>query len=159
MPAILNLVLNGAIAWFLFRKHTTLALWGDNGVGTDLLVTAGLLPFLICSINSVVIRRQLENGKVPPLLRAPHPPTGLALAPGLVRSLVLAAAGVALGALPLLYVIGQLEPLSVNTFVGLKAVWAAALAVAVSLIVAWWVLAAESLAGAGDAHHAESDVS
>ncbi len=144
LPALLNLVLNGGIAWLIFRGHETLLLWGESGVGIDLMITGFLLPFAICLINSTLIRRQVEAGK-PAALEAGRSPLGLARSSSLWRALVLGSAGLGLGSLPLLGVVALLEPLSVPGFVGLKGAWAGLLAAAISPVVAWWALVGASV--------------
>ena len=143
VPALLNLVLNGGIAWLIFRSHESLLLWGESGVGIDLMITGFLLPFAICLINSTVIRRQVERGKIP-MIEMVSPLSGMARSSSLWRALVLATMGVGLGALPLLAVVGLLEPMSVTAFVGLKGVWAGLLAAVVSPVIAWWALVGAS---------------
>ncbi len=143
VPAALNLVLNAGIAWLLFRAHSRLTLWGEAGVGVDLIVTGFLLPFAICLINSRLIRRQVESGKIPPL-DSSATPVGLASASSVRRAVVLAGFGVALGSLPMLAIMALAEPLPVGAFVGLKGIWAGVLAAAISPVVAWWALVAAS---------------
>ena len=143
VPSLLNVGLNAGIAWLVFRKHDTLFLWGESSVGSDVLITGFLLPFLICLINSSVIRRQVRSGKVPALGPGARP-LRMARFSSLRRSLVLAVGGVVMGSLPLVGVIGLVEPLSLSSFVGLKAVWAGVLAAVVSPVVAWWALVASS---------------
>lgn len=140
IAALINVVLNAAIAWLLFRRNASLALWGEAGVGGDLLITGFLLPFAICAINSTIIPRQIAKGKVA-RLDPPLPAGGrLADAPKLVRALVLGASGVVLAAAPLVWLLGGVEPFSVWAFVGIKGLWAGVLAALVSPIVAWWAL-------------------
>lgn len=147
-PALLNVVLNGGIAWLVFRTDSSLRLWGESGVAIDLVATGFLLPFATCLINSRVIPRQVENGRVP-ALETVAPLLGLAGSSSLTRALTLAAAGVALGSLPLLALIAWWEPVSLPAFVGVKAVWAGLLAAAISPIVAWWALVRSSAEARG----------
>src|SRR5262245_62452239 len=74
IPTVFNLLLNGFIAWGLFRSSATVPLWGDSSVGVDLLATAFLLPFLTCVIVSSLVARHVRSGKVPPLTldQLPH---------------------------------------------------------------------------------------
>jgi hypothetical protein len=143
VPTIFNLVLNGAIAWALFRSAAHVPLWGESSLGVDLLATAFLLPFLTCLIVSALVGRHVRDGKVPPLPAAQLPHTGWADRSAMQRALVLGAAGVVFGALPLVWVLSlaQAQPLAVGSFVAFKAVWAALLALAVTPIVGWWALA------------------
>ena len=143
VPTVFNLLLNGAIAWALFRSAPHVPLWGESSVGVDLLATAFLLPFLTCLIVSPLVRRHVRDGKVPPLPAAQLPHTGWSDRSAMLRGLVLGAAGVVFGALPLVWALSlaQAQPLAVGEFVAFKAVWAALLALAVTPIVGWWALA------------------
>ncbi len=144
VAAGINVAINAVIAWLLFRGNASLSLWGEAGVGNDLLITGFLLPFAICSINSSVIPRQVAKGKIP-ALEPPMPAVGrVGRAPGVVRALVLGVAGVALGAAPLVWLLGGFAPLSVGAFVGIKGAWAGVLAAVVSPAVAWWALVGAS---------------
>ena len=150
VPTLFNLVLNGAIAWALFRSATHVPLWGESSLGVDLLATAFLLPFLTCLIVSPLVRRHVRHGKVPPLPPAQLPHSGWAERSALQRALALGAAGVVFGALPLVWALSlaQAQPLAVHSFVAFKAVWAALLALAVTPVVGWWALASASCANA-----------
>ena len=140
IAALINVVLNAVIAWLLFRDTESVALWGEGGVGPDLLITGFLLPFAICLINSSLIPRQVEAGKVPALAQPLPAPGPIARAPRLVRAVALGATGVAVAAVPLTWLLGAIAPLSVESFVGIKGLWAGALAALVSPMVAWWAL-------------------
>jgi len=67
VPTGFNLVLNGLIAWLLFRTATSVPLWGESGMGIDLLATAFLLPFLTCLIVSRLVGGQ---GRIHALYRS-----------------------------------------------------------------------------------------
>jgi len=150
VPTLFNLVLNGAIAWALFRSASHVPLWGESSLGVDLLATAFLLPFLTCLIVSPLVKRHVRDGKVPPLPQAQLPHTGWSERSPLQRALLLGAAGVVFGALPLVWALSlaQAQPLAVHSFVAFKAVWAALLALAVTPVVGWWALASASRAHA-----------
>jgi hypothetical protein len=47
---VVNLLLNGAIAWLLFRKATHVPMWGQSSIADDTIVTAFLLPAITCLI-------------------------------------------------------------------------------------------------------------
>ena len=73
IPTVFNLLLNGLIAWGLFRSSPAVPLWGESSLGVDLLATAFLLPFLTCLIVSSLVARHVRSGKVPPLPLAQLP--------------------------------------------------------------------------------------
>ncbi len=141
---VINVVLNGAIAWLLLRNETSLTLWGEGGFGADLLITAFLMPFAICLIVSTILTRQIASGKLPGLPPERVPASGLHRRPLWLRSLLLGAAGVAGAALPivtLLDLAGAVE-IAAGHYVIWKAMWAGLLALFVSPPTAWWALAA-----------------
>ena len=146
IPTVFNLVLNGLIAWALFRSAAAVPLWGESSVGVDLLATGFLLPFLTCVIVSAVVARHVRAGKVPPLPPGQLPHSRWFLRSSSARGLFLGCAGVLFGAAPIVWALslGRAEPLPVASFVGFKAVWAAMLALLVTPVVGWWALASAS---------------
>ena len=147
-PRVFNFALNGAIAWALFRSAEEVPLWGESSVGVDLLATAFLLPFLTCLIVSAIVARHVRDGKVPPLAASSCRNTRWFERSALSRGLVLGAAGVVFGALPLVWALtlAQAQPLAVSAFVTFKAAWAAMLALLVTPVIGWWALANASRA-------------
>ena len=143
VPSGFNLVLNGLIAWLLFRSASSIPLWGESGMGIDLLATAFLLPFLTCLIVSWLVGGQVRAGKLSPLPERQVPQVGWSHRPVLTRGLLLGAGGVLLGAIPLLVALslGNAQPFDVGSFIGFKAAWAALLAAVATPLVGWWALA------------------
>ena|SRR5215468_1898316 len=150
IPTVFNLLLNGFIAWALFRSSTAVPLWGDSSVGVDLLATAFLLPFLTCVIVSSLVTRHVRSGKVPPLALDQLPHSQWFQRSSSMRGLFLGGAGVLFGAAPIVWALslGQAQPFPVPSFVLFKAVWAALLALMVTPLVGWWALASASRAQA-----------
>ena len=62
---IVNLLLNAAIAWLLFRGMTAVPMWGQQSIGGDTIGTAFVLPFLSTLIASAIVRSQVRAGYVP----------------------------------------------------------------------------------------------
>ena len=153
VPTLFNLVLNGVIAWLLFRSAASVPLWGESGMGIDLLATAFLLPFLTCVIVSRLIGRQVRSGKLTPLPIEQIPRAGWSHRSVLARGAVLGAGGLLLGAGPLVVALtlGEARPFEVGAFIGFKAVWAALLAAVATPLVGWWALSRASLDGAATA--------
>jgi hypothetical protein len=143
IPSLFNLVINGVIAWALFRSVAAVPLWGESSVGVDLLATAFLLPFLTCLIVSGLVARHVRSGKVPPLPPEQLPHSRWYELSSSARGLLLGSAAVLFGAAPLVWALnlGQAQPIPWLSFVAFKAVWAAMLAFAVTPIVGWWALA------------------
>jgi hypothetical protein len=150
IPTVFNFVLNGFIAWALFRSAAAVPLWGESSLGVDLLVTAFLLPFLTCVIVSSLVARHVRSGKVPPLSLDQLPHSRWFQRSSSTRALFLGAAGVLFGAAPIVWALslGQAQPFPVPSFVVFKAVWAAMLALMVTPVVGWWALASASRAQA-----------
>lgn len=146
VPALFNLVLNGAIAWLLFRTASEIPLWGESSAGVDLLATGFLLPFLTCLIVSPLVLRQVRAGTLPALPANALPVAGWSGRSPLVRGVALGAAGVALAATPTVFGLALLgpQPLEPWPFIGFKALWAALLAAAVTPLIGWWALAQAS---------------
>ena len=140
---IFNFLLNGAIAWLLFRGMTTVPLWGQQSIGGDTLWTTFLLPLFTTLIASRIVRGHVRTGHVPAMPWPPSSPgrrtprsLGLrgfllgvvfVLAVGLPATRVLEAAGVA--------------EMSFGRFLAFKAAFAGALAVLVTPLVARAALA------------------
>jgi len=148
VPTLFNFLLNGLIAWFLFRSVESLSLWGEASIGIDLLVTAFLLPFLTCVIANAVATRQVRSGKIPPL-----PSEYRSLLSGwfqrssLGGGIFFGIAGVIFSATPVVLALdlAQAQAFSVSSFVIFKAVWAALLAMLVSPLIGCWALVNASL--------------
>jgi len=146
VPMVFNVVLNGAIAWALFRAVAEVPLWGDSSVGMDLLFTAFLLPFLTCLIVSRLVARDVRSGKLPPLPGVQLPHSRWFERASWKRGLLLGVCGVVFAAVPLVWALslGQARPFPTSSFVVFKAVWAGGLAALVTPIVGWWALASAS---------------
>ena len=143
MPTLINLVMNGLIAWFINRSASAVPIWGGASVTVDLLATSFLLPFLICVIVSSVVTRKVRSGKISPLPPNHFPISRWFKRTPLMRGLFLGGAGVLFGAVPIVWTLslGQAQPFAVMSYVTFKAVWAAMIASLVTPIVGWWALA------------------
>jgi len=139
--AIFNLLLNGAIAWFMTRSLERVPLWGtDLSIAGDTIGTTFMLPFFTCLIVTRLARGQVVRGRLPPVAwrRDSHAALGRLPARTLPRALVLglatlvAVAPVAVWALTVF----EVNDLGVWRFVAFKALFAAVLAAIVTPIVA-----------------------
>jgi hypothetical protein len=74
---LINVVINGGFVWLLMRSEAAIPLWGDPCIGTDLLATGFLLPFITWLIVSPLVRRQVKAGKLPALEPDQIRPLGL----------------------------------------------------------------------------------
>ena len=73
LPGLINVLLNGGIAWAQHREATTLGLWGDGAYAFDLLATGFLMPSLTWWVLRPLLRRQARAGKAPVLTGLPTP--------------------------------------------------------------------------------------
>jgi len=140
---VVNLLLNAAIAWLLFRGMTAVPMWGQQSIGGDTIGTAFVLPFLSTLIASAVVRSQVRAGYVPAaalsarsvLRRLPQ---------GLVRrGAVLGLIGIVATGLPTaaaLEAAGTVE-MGFRDFIVFKAVFAAVLGALVTPVIARAALA------------------
>ncbi len=143
--AVVNLLINAAIGWAMFRTLAVVPLWGEWSVAADIIGTAFMLPLLTCVIVSAITARQVRRGKLPapawPVSRYPL----LARLPAntLFRGLVLGVlAGLVVG-LPAVLTVHALEvaEMDLGSFVLFKAIFAAILAALVSPVIALRALA------------------
>jgi hypothetical protein len=145
--AIVNFLINGAIAWLMFRSLAAVPLWGQQSIAGDTIGTGFFLPFMTCLIVTPLTLRQVRSGTLPEPAwsRLDHPllarlPRGAA-----ARGALLGAAGALLAAPPVVLAlsilgVGELEFWS---FIAFKSSFAALLAALVSPLIA--------LAALGDA--------
>jgi hypothetical protein len=140
-----NFVLNGIIAWLLFRTQDEVPLWGQQSIAGDTIVTSLLLPLITCLVVTPMARRHVRAGRIAPLgwTRASHPALGWLPRGTAARAFVLGAvcmvtlSPLTLTVLALLHVAN----LGMWKFVLFKASFAAAEALLVTPLVALWAIA------------------
>jgi hypothetical protein len=142
---IFNFVLNGLIAWLMFRGQATVPLFGQQSIAGDTIGTCFFLPLLTCLIATRIVRGHVRAGKVAALgwSRASQPILRWLPAGTFVRGLVLAAACIAVFAtltIALLAALGVAE-MSLWHFLAFKASFAALLAAIVTPVIALWAFA------------------
>jgi len=72
--AVINLFLNGWLAWATFPPVETLPLWArGNCVAGDTLGTSFFLPLITCIILTLVTRKVVRGGSIPWIPRAELP--------------------------------------------------------------------------------------
>jgi hypothetical protein len=142
VSVLFNFLLNGAIAWALFRSAAHVPLWGEQSVAGDTMITAFLLPLLTCLIVSRLVARQVAAGHVPPLRGNDLPLAGPSRHSTLVRGTLLGVMAMALAAGPLVAALDAsgFSGFALWPFIGFKAAFAALLAGAVTPLVGWWAL-------------------
>jgi hypothetical protein len=138
---VLNLVLNGLIAFLLFRGAAGVPLWGQQSIAGDTIGTTFFLPLFTCLIVTHLSRWRVRAGNLTPIEGAP---LGLRWLPERIvwRAVSLGAftaglvAPVTLAALTLLGV----NELSLWGFVAFKALFAAALGAVLTPLIALWAI-------------------
>ncbi len=145
---IINVVINGVIAWLLMRSLVEVPLWGETSMGADLLATGFLLPFFTCLIVSRLTRSQVNSGKLPALEQSQIRPLGFHRRSSLFRAIMIGVIGVVFASAPLVTLLhlAQAAPVPLLSFIIFKAVWAGLFAMVVSPVIAWWALSAASSA-------------
>jgi hypothetical protein len=147
---VANLLINGVIAWLLYRNATHVPLWGQSSIAGDTISTSFLLPAITCLIVTPLARGRVRTGQVPAAADAswkwiPRNMIWRAVAIGLIGLIVLTPLTLfvfnALG-------IGELTPWH---FVYYKAGFAAFEGALVTPLLALWAIAepAAGFAGVG----------
>jgi hypothetical protein len=140
---VINVLLNGAIGWAMFRGVATIPLWGASSIGGDTLGTSFFLPAITCLIVTPLVRGRVRKGAAPAFdgalagwLRPFQRSLPLrAAALGLVCIPIAGGAGVAL-----LSALG-VSSLDFAPFLGWKALYAGVLAACVQPAIALLALA------------------
>jgi hypothetical protein len=69
-PFVANLLINGVIAWLLFRNATHVPLWGQSSIAGDTIATSFLLPAITCLIVTPLARGRVRSGRLPAAMDA-----------------------------------------------------------------------------------------
>ena len=137
---LFNFVLNGAIAWMLFRSLERVPLWGEQSIAGDTLGTTFLLPFFTCLFVTRLVQRQMRSGRLAPPSwhRAEHPALGRLPRGTFARALVLGFATLVVVAPPSLGLFRWIgiDDLGFWGFVAFKASFAAVLAALLTPLIA-----------------------
>jgi hypothetical protein len=143
---VFNFLLNGAIAWLLFRSFERVPLWGQQSIAGDTLGTCFFLPFLTALIVTPLVRRRVTGGSLAALgwTRESHPALGWLPKGTLARAFVLGAGCVVLVGTVSVWALGRLDvsELTFWTFVGFKATFAGILALLVTPVISLWAMTA-----------------
>lgn len=150
--AVFNFLLNGAIAWLLFRALGTVPLWGQQSIAGDTIATCFFLPFLTTLIVTPLARNRVRDGSVAalPWTRATHPRLRWLPSGTVQRGLVLGIAGAVVIAPVSVIVLrwAGVQDLPFWRFVWFKAAFAAVLALIVTPVISIWAIAEPSDAAA-----------
>ena len=144
--AVFNFLLNGGIAWLLFRGLDRVPLYGQQSIVGDTVATCFFLPFLTALIVTPLVRRRVTAGTLAALgwTRETHPALGWLPSRTGLRALVLGVATVLLIGPLSVWVLGRLEVIELPfwSFVAFKAAFAAGLALVVTPVISLWALTA-----------------
>jgi hypothetical protein len=150
--AVFNFVLNGLIAWLMFRTQAEVPLWGQQSIAGDTIGTSLLLPLITCLIVTRLARGHVRSGKVAALgwTRATHPRLGWLPSGTTARAFALGLAGMVALAPVTIVVLTFLHVahLGLWRFILFKASFAAAAALIVTPLVALWAIAEGEGSGA-----------
>jgi len=149
IAAILNAIINPALAWLGNRRMEFASLWGDHSMVLDTAATAVILSLLVSLFVTAGVRRELAAGRLAAagasartgswLSRLPSNPWALGLSLGVALACILVAA--LLGLFQLMGIPG----LSFAGFALFKVVYTSLLGVAVTR----WVIRRQVLAAPG----------
>ena len=142
--AVIDFLLNGIIAWAVFRGHEIVPLWGQPSIAGDTLGTTFLLPLLTCLIVTPLARGHVRGGKLSALGWTPtsHPVLRWLPAGTFARAVVLGLICTLAFAPIALSVLGTtLTAMMFWRFVAFKACFAAGLGAIVTPIIALWAIA------------------
>ena len=67
VPAIINALINGGIAWGMHHSTHSIGLWERGAYAHDLIATGFLLPVITWFIVRPLLRSQAQKGKAPSL--------------------------------------------------------------------------------------------
>jgi hypothetical protein len=142
--AVFNFLLNGAIAWLLFRSLERVPLWGQQSIAGDTVATCFFLPFFTTLIVTPLVRRRMRVGTMTALgwTRETHPMLGW-LPSGTGRRALMLGVVCALVVGPLsVWVLGRLDVAELRfwSFVGFKAAFAAGLGLLVTPVISLWAM-------------------
>jgi hypothetical protein len=144
---VVNLPLNAAIAWLLFRGASAVPFWGSQSLAGDTIATCFLLPLITTLIATPLCRHRVRAGGLTPLPWTDRMRATLGRLPsgtwwrgvvfGALTTIVVAPV-----ALVALRGIG-VDVLPFGSFVAFKGVFAAALGALVTPLIAGYAIATE----------------
>ncbi len=140
--AVVNFVINAGLAWLLFRRSPSVAMYASPGIAIDTTVTALVLPLVTALVAAFVVRLRVGRGELPPLpLSATHD-SAWSRRSTLRRGALLGVAAVVFAALPTVgaFALAGVGRLPLARFLWFKASFAAAVGMLVTPPLGWWAL-------------------
>lgn len=65
LAVAVNIIINGGIAWLVFRKQPQVPMHGDPSIAGDTRATCFLLPLIACLVVTGLTRREVQRGRLP----------------------------------------------------------------------------------------------
>jgi len=143
---VVNLLLNGVIAWAMFRSAPSVPLWGlQSSIAADTFGTAFILPVVTSLVAGALVRHQVRSGRLAPLPAEWHG-SPWARRASWRGGAALGAAAMVVAAAPVVAWLAVAGPTEMGLwrFIWFKAAFAAALGVLVTPLLGWWALARAS---------------
>jgi hypothetical protein len=157
VTAVINVIVNAAIAWLSVAGQDSVSMWGaplvETSIFWNVVGTLSLLPLITCVLTTTAIRADIRSGSLPPLteLRSAHSWLASLPFPRWRRGVVVGALAVVMLAPPLVLVLvaADLGDLSEGQFVLCQAGFAVLLGVLVTPPIALCAMADPLPAGSG----------
>lgn len=146
--AVLNVGINGVIAWAMFHGQSSVPLWGPIGIAVDTAATSLILPFLTCVIVTLLTDWHVRAGRVAALPRSHARGLQRRLPAGtLAQAVVFAVASfVVLVPITLSALVSLgIEQMPFRTFVFFKAGFAVVDGAMVTPLIAWLALSSAAV--------------
>lgn len=140
--AVVNFLINYAVAWCVFRRIPSVGLHASPGIAGDTIVTAFLLPLITAFATAFIVRLRVGRGQLPPLVLPPARAPAWWRRAVWRRGTILGLAAVLVFALPtvgLLALLG-IDQLPLARFLWFKAGFAAGVGLVVTPPLGWWAL-------------------
>lgn len=143
LPAVINFLIVGFIAWAMFGSQATIPIWGSTSVVSELVATGFLLPFITCLINGRIVRGQVRRGQIAPLTPEQFPQSHWHEYRSPTRGVLLGLVGVLFAGVTIPLVLYQWPgtEMETKTFILAKSIWAAIFGLAITPLIGWWALA------------------
>ena len=140
--AVVNFVVNAALAWLLFRHSPSVALYASPGIAIDTAVTALVLPPLTALVAGFVVRLRVVRGELPPLPSFAVRESAWSRRSLWLRGTLLGVGAVLLLAAPTVagFALLGVDQLSRASFICFKASFAAGVGILVTPALGWWAL-------------------